>query len=229
MTERKSTATFDDGAEPWRCRARTKSSSVENPARCGNHKEPGYQVCRYHGAKGGRPITHGRRSRRLGRFQEMYEEAKDSGEGLFDLRETLAILDVALSRAADRVGQLDTPDFRQAAWEMFELARQAADPDEQRVRLADLGRLLRDGVSEDAAFEQLTNAAEALARRQEKAWGVRLNAAQALNARDLIVVMNRFIQIVSEEVPENAGRIVERIDLEILGGGEVSKRTHPEP
>jgi hypothetical protein len=158
----------------------------------------------------------------------MYEEAKDSGEGLFDLRETLAILDVALSRAADRVSQLDTPDFRETAWGMFELARQASDPDEQRVRLADLGRLLRDGVSEDAAFEQLTNAAEALARRQEKAWGVRLNAAQALNARDLVVVMNRFIQIVTEEVPENAGRIVERIDLEILGGGEVSKRTPTE-
>ena len=227
MREKKSSATFEDGDEPWRCRARTKSSTAEEPVRCGNHKEPGYEVCRYHGAKGGRPIIHGKRSRRLGRFQKMYEEAIASGEDLFDLRDTLAIMDVALDRAAERGGQLDTPDFRETAWAIFEDARQQTDPDQQRQRLADLGRLLRDGVAEDAAFKQLTEAAQALAHRQEKAWAVRLNAAQALNARDLVVVMNRFIQIVTEESPDHAGRIVERIDLEILGGGEVSQRLPP--
>lgn len=227
MPKSRCTATFEDGDEPWRCRARTKSSTAEEPVRCGNAKEPHYQVCRYHGARGGRPIIHGKRSRRLGRFQELYEEAKASGEELFDLRDTLAIMDVALDRAAERVAQLDTPDFREAAFAIFEDARQQTDAEQQRKRLADLGRLLRDGVSEDEAFKQLTEAAQALAHRQEKAWAVRLNAAQALNARDLVVVMNRFIQIVTEESPEHAGRIVERIDLEVLGGREVAQRLPP--
>ncbi len=221
-----SKATFDDGDEPWRCRAKSKTQSREagEPVRCGNHKEPGYNVCRYHGARGGAPIKTGRYSIRLGRFRDAYESALNEEEALMDLRETMALLDITLQRAAERAAQLDTPDFRKRANQIFDLARQATDPEEARRHLSDLGMLLREGSDEDSALKQLSDAAERLAQRQEKAWSIRLSAAQVINARDLVTVLSRFVEIVTEEAPEIAPRIIERVDREIVGGGEVSPR-----
>lgn len=225
-----SSATFEDGDEPDRCRAKAKTRSRETGEvlRCARRKVPGWEVCRWHGAGGGRPIIHGRYSARLGRFREMYEASLEAGEGLFDLRETLALLDVHVKRAVERADQLDTPEFRRTAWQTFQRAQVATEAEEQGTILAQLGRLLRDGVSEDDAFDQLTKAAERLAVRQEKAWAIRLNASQALNARDLVTVMARLIDVIVQETPERAARIVERIDQEVLGGGEV-KTLHLPP
>jgi hypothetical protein len=215
-----SSATFDDGDEPERCRARAKSGSGPNgePKRCGQKKVPGYQVCRYHGAGGGRPIKHGRYSARLGRFREAYQEALDSGESLLDLRETLALLDARLQRSAERAAELDTPEYRERAQELYEAVRGARDPQEAASYLVSLGDHLRRGVSEDAALRDLADAAKELAIRQEKAWGVRLHAAQAINARDLTTIMARIVDIILDEAPD-APRLLQRLDDEIMGGG----------
>jgi hypothetical protein len=222
-----SKATFDDGDEPWRCRAKSKSKSKDKttPVRCGQHKEPNFEVCRYHGARGGRPATHGRYSKSLHNFRERYQEALDSGDQLLDLRETMALIDLQVQRAAERLGEFDTPQFRKEALTLFRRARASTDEAEVRSLLADLGRLLEAGAREDQALEALTTAAERLAFRQEKAWAVKLSAAQAINARDMIAVLVRMVDIITEEAPTHAARIVGRIDSEIVGGSEIAPRT----
>lgn len=226
VPKKKSKCTFEDGDQPWRCRARAKQRSAEagEPVRCGQPKVEGYEVCRYHGARGGRPIVHGRYSTKLGRLREAFEAAVEDEQGLMDLRQTMALLDVAVQQAAERLGDKDTPDFRARAITLFERARDATDPDEARRFLTELGALLKRGGDEDRALERLSVAAERLATRQEKAWGIKLSAAQAVNARDLMLIMSRIVDVVVEEAPENATRIIERLDSEIVGSSEIRSR-----
>lgn len=217
---RNPTTTYEPGDEPNRCCAKSKGSGE----RCKKPVVPGRRVCRLHGGLGGRPVEHGRYSQGLGRFREAYQ-ASLSDPGLLDLRETLAVLDVAVKRAAERVADADSPSFRARALELYEAVRRAADPQEAARALNELGDLLRTGVEEDAAMDSLGKAAERLARRQEKAWQIRLDAATALNARDLVAIMARWADIVLEEVPKDAAaRVIRRIDAEVLGTGQAATR-----
>lgn len=217
---RKPSTTYEPGDEPNRCCAKSKTSGE----RCKKPVVPGRRVCRLHGGLGGRPVEHGRYSQGLGRFREAYQ-ASLSDPGLMDLRETLAVLDVAVKRAAERVADADSPSFREHALELFEAAQQASDPQEAARAMGKLGDLLRTGLEEDAAMENLGKAAERLARRQEKAWQIRLDAATALNARDLVAIMSRWADIVLEEVPKDAAaRVIRRIDGEVLGRGAAATR-----
>lgn len=210
---RKPSTTYEPGDEPNRCCAKSKSTSK----RCRQRVVLGRRVCRYHGGLGGRPPTHGRYSKGLGRFREAYQESLND-PSLMDLRETMALLDLAVRRAAERAGQFDSPAFRAECLGVYEEAREADTTDGMTSALNRLGTLLRNGVKEDAAFEDLAKAAERLARRQEKAWGIKLDAATALNARDLTAVLARFMDIVLTEAPKDAARnIVRRIDAEVLG------------
>ncbi len=212
---RKPSTTFEPGDEPGRCCAKAKSTGN----RCGNPVVPGRRVCRNHGGLGGAPPKHGRYSKALGRFRDAYQEAR-SDPSLLDLRETLALMDVAVQRAAERAAEGDVPLFRESALDLFERARQAVTPDEAALNLKRLGELLRDGVKDDEALSHLAKSAERLSRRQEKAWSIRLDAAVALNARDLTAVLSRFADIVLEEVPKDAAaRVIRRIDGEVLGSG----------
>jgi len=180
---------------------------------------PGRRVCRIHGGLGGAPPKHGRYSKGLGRFREAYQEAR-ADPSLLDLRETLALMDVAVQRAAERAAAADTPEFRARALALFNRARSAVDPQDAAAALNQLGALLNEGVEDDAALDALARAAERLSRRQEKAWSIRLDAATALNARDLTAVLARFADIVLEEVPRDAAaRVIRRIDGEVLGSG----------
>tara|TARA_R110002020_G_scaffold72355_4_gene186302 strand:+ start:697 stop:1377 length:681 start_codon:yes stop_codon:yes gene_type:complete len=215
---RKPSTTYEPGDEPFRCCAKSKQSGN----RCKQKVVAGRRVCRYHGGLGGRPPTHGRYSKGLGRFQEAYQENLND-PNLLDLRESLALLDICVRRAVERTGDFDTPNFRKECLELFDAARSADSPDEATAALGALGKLLRDGKAEDEAFEQMSKAAEKMSRRQEKAWSIRLDAATAINARDLTAVLARFADIVLEESPKDvAGRIIRRIDGEILGPSSAS-------
>jgi len=217
---RQSGATFDPGDEPDRCCAKAKSTGK----RCGKGVVPGRRVCRLHGGLGGRPPSNGRYSEGLGRFREAYQRARDD-PALMDLRETLALMDVAVQRAAQRASESDVPDFRQRALALFERVRGAVSPEEAARTLNLLGDLLREGIRDDEALDHLARAAERLSRRQEKAWSIRLDAATALNARDLTAVLSRFADIVLEEVPKDAAaRVIRRIDGEVLGSGATATR-----
>jgi len=210
---RPSQCTFEPGDEPKRCCAKAKSTQL----RCGNPVVPRRRVCRIHGGLAGVLPKHGRYSKGLGRFREAYEESLQDSS-LLDLRETLALMDVVVHRAAERAADADMPNFRIRALELFEKARGTADPQEAAAGLNRLGELLRCGVKDDEALDGLARAAERLARRQEKAWSIKLDASVALNARDLLAIMARWADIVMEEASrDEAARIIRRIDGEVLG------------
>lgn len=212
---RNPTTTFEPGDEPLRCCAKAKSTG----GRCSKPIVPGRRVCRIHGGLGGAPVKHGRYAKGIGRFREAYQDAR-SDPTLLDLKETLALLDVTVQRAAERASDGDVPDFRERALDLYEKARAATVPEEVARHLNQLGTLLKEGVKDDAALEHLAKAAERLSRRQEKAWSIKLDAAVALNARDLTAVLARFADIVLEESSrESAARIIRRIDAEVLGSG----------
>lgn len=211
---------FPAGDEPNRCTAKSKQSGN----RCTKPVVAGRSVCRYHGGLGGRPIVHGRYSKALGSLREAYEDSRNDPT-LLELRDTLAVLDVIVQKAAARVGELDTPRFRSMAYELYQEAAGATDPTELRERLRNLGGLLRNGVKEDEALERLSDSVEKLARRQEKAWDLRLSAANAINARDMVALLGRFAEIVLDEAnDETATRIIARIDGEIMGEGKTADR-----
>ena len=212
---KKPSATFQPGDEPNRCCAKAKSTGK----RCGKGVVPGRRVCRLHGGLGGGQIKHGRYAQGLGRFREAYQAARQD-PSLLDLRETLALLDVVVQRAAERASQSDTPEFRRRALELCGEVVRCSDWDGASRPLGALSDLLESGVSDDVALEGLARAAERLARRQEKAWQIKLDAATAINARDLVAVLARFADIVLDECPKDAaGRIIRRIDAEVLGTG----------
>lgn len=206
--------------QPNRCTAQSKQSKE----RCRNQVVPGRSVCRFHGGLGGRPIIHGRYSKSMGSLREAYEAARNDPT-LMELRESLALLDVVVQKAAKRASDLDTPEFREQALTLYSDASQATDPVEAQTKLRDLGLLLRSGGEESKALGDLADATERLAKRQEKAWDLRLSAANAINARDMVALLSRFADIVIEEADrETATRIVGRIDTEVLGEGKNADR-----
>jgi hypothetical protein len=139
---------------------------------------------------------------------------------LLDLRDTLAVLDVAMQKAAEHFVDKDTPELRQRALELLIQARHEPEESKRVSYLDALESLLRQGAQESQALENLAKAAERLARRKEKAWGIKLDAAVALNARDMIAVLARLTTFIMEEAPRDAaGRIIRRIDQEIMGSG----------
>ena len=160
----------------------------------------------------------------LGRFREAYESSLDD-PSLLDLRETLALLDLVVRQAAERAGRGDTPELRSRALDLLDGVRGASDPAQAALRLNELHTLLTDGVEEDKSLGALSDAAEKLAKRQEKAWSIKLDAAQAINARDLVVVLGSFADVVMEEADrETAGKIIRRIDTDVLGASGPAAR-----
>ena len=211
---------YDVDGQPERCTAKSKQSG----GRCTKPVVAGRSVCRYHGGLGGRPIKHGRYSKALGSLRGAYEESR-ADPTLLELRDTLAVLDVIVQKAAERVGQLDTTDFRARAMELYQQAQASTGPQELQGRLRALGALLREGTDEDEALQALSKAVERLSKRQEEAWKIRLSAANAINARDMVALLGRFAEIVLDEADNDvATRIINRIDGEIMGEGKSADR-----
>jgi hypothetical protein len=83
------------------------------------------------------------------------------------------------------------------------------------IRIEDLLRRVDDG--DDAVWPELREMLEARSVRTEKAWQVRLRGQQAVNAKDLTLILGRFVDILLEEVDiEAAGKVIAKIDREIL-------------
>ena len=203
---------YSVGDEPNRCTAQSKSKRE----RCGNKSVVGRKVCRFHGAFGGRPLTHGRRSRLMGRFRTMYEDAL-ADPALLDLREIIAQFDIVVSEAMRRLHEADTVDFRKRALDLWQNV-QSENLYEAEQAKAGLGRLLRDGCAADNAFKDYISSLSKMARHVERAWDIRLDAAQVINARDLRVILARFATIVVSRVPDKASDILEDIEREIALG-----------
>lgn len=166
-------------------------------------------------------FKHGRYAKYLPkRMAEAYQSSLNDGEGLLDLTETLAILDLAVKRAAQRVDEKDTPGFRREAIALYEAARVSTDEHDTADLLRRLGALLNRGAAEDRAIGGLASAATSLAKRAEAAWKVRLSAASAINAADLTGILARVVGIMREEIRDRGVReqVLRRVTSEVMAG-----------
>jgi len=220
---RPTSATFENGDEPDRCRARARDGS-----RCKNGKTPGFEVCRMHGGVvgGGRPPIHGRYATSLqGRILASYNEAIENREGLLDMVETIALTETIVRRAATRVNERDTPEFRLRALELYREMREARDdPAEAAVKLGQLGQLLERGVAEDNALRTFADAAAKLSKQQADTWRIRLSAERSVSPDELVAWFRGVVAIIQEELnAHDARKLVTRITRDMLAGG------HPGP
>lgn len=199
--------------DPSRCKARNRAGK-----QCGRRPSIGKRVCHMHGANGGRPIVHGRRSKLFRSLRERYDEAM-ADEKLLDMREDIAVLDVVLSEVAQDV---EDGAPRQLWSEALKDLREAFSAKNSAARVVALKRLedrLVGGERRGRALEALAKAAERRSERVEAAWYVKLQAAQAINARDLVAIFERIADTLVEEVgAEKAGKVMNRLDSQVLGG-----------
>jgi len=152
----------------------------------------------------------------MGRFRKLYEDAL-ADPALLDLREIIAQFDIVVSEAMRRLHEADTPDFRKRALDLWQKT-QSENLHESEQAKAGLGRLLRNGCAADTAFKDYTSSLSKMARHVERAWDIRLDAAQVINARDLRVILARFATIVVSRAPDKASDILEDIEREIALG-----------
>jgi hypothetical protein len=218
-----SNAASNGNGKPKPCGAKSKGTGKPCP-------RPGTGAggrCRYHGGASPTGIAsphfkHGRYAKHLGpKWEEAYVNSLNDSEGLLDLTETLAVLDVNVQRAAERTKQKDTPLFRENACELYDKARAAESSEESARLLTELGKLLHRGASEDGAFRTLANAATQLSKRAEAAWKVRLSAATAINAADLTGVLAKLVSVLREEIHDRGVReqVLRRVTSEVMAGG----------
>lgn len=212
---------------PLKCDAKSK----RHPGRCGANAMLGRTKCYHHGgASTGGPIKHGRYSKALGRFAEAYEESR-ADASLLELREPLAVIDAMAKRLMSRVAEGDTPGLRRRAVKLASAAAKAQSEDQPLVaeaKLAELERLLREGVEEDRSARLLVDTCYRLARRVEGANHIQLQRKNVVNGRELLAVLKRFMDVVFVHVTDELlrGRIAHDIDINVLGGAR--QRALPE-
>lgn len=242
------TDTEDGRGEKWpfrgclRCTAsskqRTRAARAEGLIgddelrRCRRPVSPGKSVCRYHGThklarqKNGRPISTGKYSERMGRFRKHYEEALASGSNV-DLREGLAVFDAIVKRTMERVNERDTPDFRENARKLCAEAMNASGEEEKDKKLKAMMKYLDRGCSEDASIRLLASSVEAMQKRVEKAWEIKLKAEDVMNVRDLVTVISQFTDAVYRVAGDKIGDLViSEIDSMIREFGTVGPAVH---
>lgn len=201
--------------------------STQSGKRCRNEPCIGKERCKFHGGRTtGRPLKHGQRSRKGGRYAEamgklaaVYEDAlRDNA--LTDTREPLAALDALTRRVLVRAANLDTPDYRKRMLELLEGARDAmavADADAFAAKTTAALELAQAGASEDVALGNAVDVLERYSERLDAYWKTKLDRKQAINARDLVLIFQRIVDIVQAEVSgEAAVRVAKAIDALML-------------
>jgi len=196
---------------------RKKDDPKDKPLEpCKGFAVHGWEVCRMHGARGGGPIKTGRYSKHLGRIAESYEAAL-ADKALLDLREPIAALDAIVRRLAERVEELDTPDYRQRLMELLSESK-ADDADKAYGARAQLEELIERGADEDRTLAVLRDSLSELAKRIEGAWKVKLDKKHALGAAEQRVLIARFLDLVAQEFGVEASiRVGRRFRGEVLG------------
>ncbi|HRI09525.1 MAG TPA: HGGxSTG domain-containing protein, partial [Nannocystaceae bacterium] len=145
-------------ADRPRCGAKKRDGTP-----CPSYPVVGAKRCRMHGARAGAPIKHGRYSKHLGRIREAYEAAIQD-KGLLDLREPIAAIDAIVRRLAERVEELDTPDYRRRLLDLLKESR-GADAGKAAAARFTLEELIERGADEDQTLGVLRDSLSELAKR----------------------------------------------------------------
>lgn len=201
--------------------------STQTGSRCKMKPCDNKERCKFHGGRTtGRPPKDGKRGKQTGRYFESMGKLADAYEGalkdnaLTDTREPLAALDALTRRVLVRAAELDTPDYRKRMLELLEGARDAmavADADAFAAKTTAALELAQAGASEDVALGNAVDVLERYSERLDAYWKTKLDRKQAINARDLVLIFQRIVDIVQAEVPGDAAmRVAKAIDALML-------------
>lgn len=180
--------------------------------------------CRNHGGLTpavGSNLKHGKFSEHLRSsvLSEAYA-ASIQDRNLLDMREPIALLEACLKRTTERAADADAPGFRRRAVAKYEQVREFLKAGNQAgasQALTELGTILRDGVAEDRALEEVAIHADRLAKRLEGAWAIKLQRKQVLNIQQVGILIARLQEIIREEAdPLVAAKIMARSQREVL-------------
>lgn len=212
-----------------RQRARREKAAAEGKCQGKNRRgkpckltpKTGNSVCWRHGARGGRPIVHGRYSELPERVRARYL-ASLTDDSLFDHAQTVAALDGLVREAAARAADLDTPLFRKLALETLSTARELiADGKDPIDCLGPLEALLDKGLAQVIAEDRLFRLLERLDTRIEAANRLKLSKQTAINAVDLVGVMQALLAAIQRLAPADlAKQLADELE-KILGGVDV--------
>lgn len=132
-----------------------------------------------------------------------YEESINDPD-LLDLSRTLAVFDMQVKEAIERLEALDTPRFRARAVVLFRECERILrkDPIRAAEKLNELGQLLERGSSEDVAREELRRCTRDMSKYVKEAWKIRLDASQVVNRSDLQASHDSWNEVVFDWVPK---------------------------
>lgn len=205
--------------------------STQTGKRCRMQPCEGKERCKFHGGRStGRPPSKnpkiGERNPGAGRYFESMGKLAAAYQGalkdnaLTDTREPLAALDALTRRVLMRAAALDTPDYRKRMLELLEGARDAmavADAEAFAAKTTAALELAQAGASEDVALGNAVDVLERYSERLDAYWKTKLDRKQAINARDLVLIFQRIVDIVQAEVPGDAAvRVAKSIDALML-------------
>ena len=215
--------------------------STQTGSRCKQKPCDNKERCKFHGGRTtGRPAKGrggnrdakdvrgktGRYFESMGKLAQVYQDALADGS-LTDTREPLAALDALTRRALKRADEHDVPEFRKWVGEWAGKAYQAwLGKDEKGLEAAILmlieasDRGVRQDMSDAAAIAALKTFGE----RVDAYWKTKLDRKQAINARDLALILQRIVDIIQAEVTgEAALRVAKAIDTLMIQSGRAAE------
>lgn len=210
--------------------------STQTGSRCRMKPCDNKERCKFHGGRTtGRPPkgrsrerdaelrgASGRYFESMGKLAKVYQEAL-TDSALTDTREPLAALDAFTRRVLKRADEHDVPEFRKWIGEWAGKAHQAwLGRDEKGLEMA-ITMLLEAsdrGIRQDASDAAAIAALKTFGERVDAYWKTKLDRKQAINARDLTLILQRIVDIIQAEVPgEAALRVAKAIDTLMIQSG----------
>lgn len=189
--------------EPRLCGAKTRNGTP-----CRQAPERGHSRCHRHGARAGRRITHGRRSRLAETFGSLWDAVSTDPE----LRDFNADLELLLAREAELLSRLpegDSPKFREDALALVAPLARAVDRsdwDAVPKLLLPLRQHLEQGGARDAVWESLVENVRERGLLMTQATTCETRAANALTGRAVVALLEAMVDIIRSEVGEDAAR-----------------------
>ena len=204
------------------CTAKAKSTGE----RCRRIAVNGYTVCQVHGAgspnkgrPGGRPIVHGRYSKRLPeRLAGKYEEAARDPE-LLALRDEIALIDARIGELLERI---DTGES-ETAW--FKLSRKYADMMEAKSKddvigfgasLREIGDIIKAGDHDYYIWHEIEAALEQRRKLTESERKRLVDMQQMITSERAVLLIARIADIIRTHVQDQRTRAIISTELRTL-------------
>jgi len=134
--------------------AQCTATSKRTGERCRAQAVAGSEVCRTHGAAGGRPIKHGRYSKHLPkRLASRYRQLA-SDESLLQAQEHLALLETLLGERLGKLGETSQAELWGQAIEVYRGTRSAMSDGKAAETMSGLellGNILENGLGQAKA------------------------------------------------------------------------------